>query len=413
MVEGDGVGKRVSWVELYFDLIFVFAVGQTAHVIMEQPAWSGLASALGLFAALWWTWIGFVVLYNRHGEDRPSRRLFVLAGTLPCAVAAIELQGAPRGDSAGFALALAAARLVLAVAYPLAERTSAVARRAGTGYGLSTVVFAVSAFVPGPWRFVLWGLALLQEAGFLLLADPKRRRAARERRRGRARERRPSRGEMMKVALTEPPDPDQRIDTAHLAERFGLFMIILLGEIVVSVGVASLGLSQRSLTFWLGLLGGLVLAAALWWIYFDTAAHINEYVLRASGGNPTFAYGIYAGGHLSPAFALLAIAAGVNLSLHEHPPNVAAWLVSGGLAVYLIGTRAFLTTGHAALGRVLRMLTLATTVCLGFLARTLPPANVVAVVSLWAVGVAIVVSRRQPRLLQRVIDDPLALFRTD
>ena len=84
--DGEAEGKRVSWVELYFDLIFVFAVGQAAHVIVVDPDWSGIGTALGLFVTLWWSWIGFVVLYNRHGEDRASRRLFLLAGSVPCAV---------------------------------------------------------------------------------------------------------------------------------------------------------------------------------------------------------------------------------------------------------------------------------------------------------------------------------------
>jgi Bacterial low temperature requirement A protein (LtrA) len=53
-------GKRVSWVELYLDLVFVLAVGQSVCI------------ALGLFVTLWWTWVGFTVLYNRHGDDEPA-----------------------------------------------------------------------------------------------------------------------------------------------------------------------------------------------------------------------------------------------------------------------------------------------------------------------------------------------------
>src|SRR5262249_46781533 len=101
--------KRVSFVELYFDLIFVFAARQTAHVMIEHPDWRGVAPSLGLFVPVWWTWIGFVMLYNLRGEDRTTHRLLVLAGTLPCAVAAVELHGSTGGNTAGFALALAGA----------------------------------------------------------------------------------------------------------------------------------------------------------------------------------------------------------------------------------------------------------------------------------------------------------------
>jgi low temperature requirement protein LtrA len=66
--------KRVSWVELYFDLIFVFAVSETAHVMVAGPNWGGFGRALALFVPLWWTWIGFVVLCNRHSPSAtPSR----------------------------------------------------------------------------------------------------------------------------------------------------------------------------------------------------------------------------------------------------------------------------------------------------------------------------------------------------
>ncbi len=165
--------KRVSWVELYFDLIFVFAVSETTHVMVSDPHWGGFGRALGLFIPLWWTWIGFVVLYNRQYEDRVSQRLFVLVGTLPCAVAAVETHAAATGHGAAFIAALAAARFVLALAFAF---TSDQGRQVAIGYGVSTVAFAVSAFVPGPWRYLLWAFALIQEAGFLLLRNGEGRR---------------------------------------------------------------------------------------------------------------------------------------------------------------------------------------------------------------------------------------------
>jgi low temperature requirement protein LtrA len=401
-------GKRVSWVELYFDLIFVFAISQAAHTIVARPSWSGLGVAFGVFITLWWTWIGFAVLCNRHGDDRARLRLFMLAGTLPCAIAAVELQSAPAGDTAGYTLALAAARLVLALAYPVAGE-GRIARRAGIGYAVSTVLFVVIAFVPGPGRYAILAVALAQEAAFLLTGSSRRTEIQR-RRAGRVIGERRSRTDALKAAMQAPENPEDRVDASHLAERFGLFMIILLGEIVVSVGSGALGVPEKSVAFWAGLLGGLVLAAALWWIYFDSAAHINEYVLRASGGNPAMAYGIYAGGHLGPAFALLAIAAGVNLTLHGHPPTAASWLVAGGLAAYLVGTRAFRNTQETLFGRLLRAFATAATVCIGLLQHVISPSAVLAVIAVWAVGAAALVSLRKPRLLSQLASNPLSLF---
>ena len=109
-------GKRVSWVELYLDLVFVLAVAQLAHLIVAEPEMRSVWVALGLFATLWWTWVGFAVLYNRHGVEELAPRLLFLAGSVPAGVAAVAIDGAAAGDSTVFALSLAVTRVVLAAA---------------------------------------------------------------------------------------------------------------------------------------------------------------------------------------------------------------------------------------------------------------------------------------------------------
>ena len=83
---------------------------------------------------------------------------------------------------------------------------------------------------------------------------------------------------------------------------------------------------------WAVLVAAMVLAAALWWLYFDSAAEINLKVLELSGGSPTMARAIFAVGHMLPAFALLIIAAGVGLLLEDDPPQIAYWLACVGSA---------------------------------------------------------------------------------
>lgn len=396
--------KRVSWVELYFDLIFVFAVGETARVMVSDPGWAGFGRAIGLFVPLWWTWIGFVVLYNRHQEDRISRRLFVLAGTLPCAVAAVETHAAAAGHGAAFIAALAAARLVLALAFAFTDDHG---RQVAVGYGVSTVVFAASAIVPGPWRYLLWAFALIQEGGFLLLRDGE---GSRERGGERGKERR-SRTEAWRAMLKPPDDPARRVDAGHLAERFGLMIIILLGEVVVAVGSSAVEVPVHDLRYWLGLLAGLVLAAALWWIYFTAAAPISEYVLRTSGGNPTMAYGLYAGGHLGPAFALLTMAAGMSLALSGEAPPAAAWFITGGLAAYLVGSRAMAADGRVLSGPLVNAAVVVVTVCLALLRPLISTAGVVVVAAVWAGAIAAYVTWRLPGRLKGIAADPLTFFR--
>lgn len=380
----EPAGKRVSWVELYFDLIFVFAVGQMTHIMTGEPHWSGFGVALGLFTPLWGTWVGFVILYNRHGEDRTSQRLLVLAGTLPCAVAAIETHAAAGGHEMAFAFALAGARLILALGFSF---TTGPARRVAIGYSVSAVGFVVSAFMPSPWRYLLVAFILIQEAGLLLLRYGERSDGERARERGgehdgqRDAERpaRRSRTESVLAMFKPPADPASRVDAAHLSERFGLMMMILLGEVVVAVAGSAAGVPVHGLRYWLGLLAGLVFAAALWWIYFTAAAPISEYVLRFSGGNPAMAYGLYAGGHLVPAFSLLTMAAGVSLVLSGSAHAAAAWFITGGLASYL-------------------------------LEPLISATGVLLVITAWAAAIAAYVTWRFPGRLKGVTADPLTYF---
>jgi low temperature requirement protein LtrA len=154
------------------------------------------------------------------------------------------------------------------------------------------------------------------------------------------------------------------------------------------------------------------MAGALWWLYFASAARIYERLLSLSGGNPALAYSLYAVGHLFPAFALLLVAAGVNLSLHESPPQAAVWFTTVGLTMYLAGTRVFSAPGSPRwYAGPARIAALAATVCLAFLGRVLPAPGVVVVVAAWAVGSAVVAAGIRHRALDRMGDDPVAFLR--
>lgn len=394
-------GKRVGWVELYFDLVFVFAVGQVAHVVVADPHWLSAGQMFGLFATLWWTWIGFAVLYNRRGDDgRAADRLFVLAGTIPCAIAATQAHHVFEGHPAVFAAAMAAVRVILAAAHRWPVKAELDQTRISWGYTFSAVLFGVSVFAPHTWVF--WVVALVQEAGFLLLGD-------RERHRDGPRER-PTREARWRLMFTPPRNPNLRVDSAHLAERFGLFMILLLGELVITVGTAALERPSDDLAYWLALVGGLVLAGALWWVYFTSAAEIYERMLHLSGGNPALAYSLYAGGHLMPAFSLLLIAGGVNLSLHESPPQAAMWFTTAGVTMYLAGTRVFAVGSRRWYFGLARIAALVATTCLALLDRVLPAPAVVVVIAAWAVGAAAVTAVLRGRTRDRLDDDPLTFL---
>jgi low temperature requirement protein LtrA len=294
-------GKRVSWVEAYLDLIFVLAVSRLAHVIEAKPEMASVWTALGLFVILWWTWIGFAVLYNRRGRDARPQRLLFLAGSVPAGVAAVAIAPAAEGHSAAFALSMAVTRLVLAGAQAEGEGwRDVLSRRISRAYLVAAGLFVVSIWVPEPGRYVLWAIAVAGESGVLLRDDRRAVRAARQ---------------THDVAALGPVDPGEALDPHHFAERFGLFLIILLGEVLVSAGDLPVGEEGATLGGWGSVAAAMVLAAALWWLYFDSAADFNLRVLELSGGSPAMARALFAAGHMHPAFALILIASGLSLLL--------------------------------------------------------------------------------------------------
>jgi len=141
---------------------------------------------------------------------------------------------------------------------------------------------------------------------------------------------------------------------------------------------------------WAALAAAMALAAALWWLYFDSVAELNLKVLELSGGSPVMARAIFAVGHMLPSFALLITAAGIGLLLEGEPPELAYWLTCVGIGLYMLGTRAFMM-GSKRVPRWARLLVLIATFNL---ARLDPdPHPYIWLVTLWVIGCAALTTR--------------------
>jgi low temperature requirement protein LtrA len=175
------------------------------------------------------------------------------------------------------------------------------------------------------------------------------------------------------------------LDAHHFAERFGLFIIILLGEVVVQAGEAAADGRHLSAARWSGLVAAMVLAATFWWSYFDAAAGIDLDRLKLSGGSPAVARTIFAAGHMLPAFALLIAAAGVGLLLGDDPARIGYWLTCIGTALYLAGTSNYIRS-RSRHGRVLRTAALVVTYAFGVLHPLLSPAAYLWLMAAWVAG---------------------------
>ena len=223
--------------------------------------------------------------------------------------------------------------------------------------------------MPEPGRYALWAIGIAVESGAILNED---REAARRARRNRD------------FSALAPVDPGEALDAHHFAERFGLFLIILLGEVVVWAGNAAVDGHVATFDGWVALAVAMTLAATLWWLYFDAASEINLRVLEMSGGSPTMARALFAVGHMLPSFALLITAAGVGLLLGDDPPRIAYWLACVGVGIYLSSTRVFMISASRP-GRIARLVLLIATFQLGRLNLVMGPHAYLWVLTAWAV----------------------------
>jgi low temperature requirement protein LtrA len=301
--------RRVTFLELFFDLVFVVVIAELAHRLSEHVSWSGVGWFAFLFFAVWSSWINGTLYHDLHPTDDVSVRVFTFAQMLAVAVMAVYVGDVPGQGSTGFALAYAANTLILVVLWfrtglhDPAHRPASVPY--STAYLISAALFALSVGVDEPARYWLWALALLAEiAGFIIAI----------------------------VRWTPPASQggDAAIATTpSLIERMGLFVIIVLGEVVVGAvtGMAEVRhLGANGIV--LGLLG-VIVAIGLWWLYFDLVSH------RAPVSRYTQLW-LYL--HLPMVMAIAVGGAGV-LNTVEHAseslPVEVRWLLVGALAVAL------------------------------------------------------------------------------
>ena len=298
--------RRATWLELFFDLVFVAAVSQLANALAAEPTTARFFEFLGLFLPVWWAWMGFTFYANRFDTDDLVYRLLMLVAMFGVAVLATTIPSVFRGETAGFPLAYIGVRLVLVALYARASRHVPEARTLTrtflTLFSFAILVWAVSLAFDRPWAYVVWGIALAVE-----LAAPIR--AWRSIR-------------------------DAPVDRRHLPERFGLLTLIVLGESVLAVvlGVSKVSWDAGSAA---AAVGGFVIAAALWWIYFD---FLDEGALTARGifGGLTYVYMNYL-----VVAGLAALGAGVKLAIlasgGDRHYDDTSWILCAGLALAMVG----------------------------------------------------------------------------
>jgi low temperature requirement protein LtrA len=300
--------RRATWLELFFDLVFVAAIAELSYVLLADVTVGGFARYLGYFVPIWWAWMGFTFYANRFDTDDLPYRLLTLAGMLGIAALAVNVRHVLEGPSAenAFVLSYVAIRLVLLVLYARARRHVERARPLATVFltlfGLAVLVWLASLFVAAPWRYVLWAVAL----GIELVAPLRAWRLIR----------------------------NAPIHARHIPERFGLLTIIVLGESVFAVVVGTANVQWHVGTA-LTAIAGFVIAASLWWLYFDFLDSGGA-LGRGLLGGLVFTYTnflIVAG--------LGSLGTGVKLAIfdaagRDHYADT-SWVMCAGMALFLAG----------------------------------------------------------------------------
>jgi low temperature requirement protein LtrA len=313
--------KRTGYLELFFDLVFVFAFTQVTTMVVEDTSAEGLARAALVFALVWWAWSAYAWLTNAIDVENVWTRLFVLAAMVATFFLAIAVPDAFADEGAWFAVAYFAVRVLHVALYLWGVRDDPVQRvavaRLSPWFLIAPVIALGGGFADDPWRTVLWTISIAIDVIGTLVA----------------------RG--------------FRVSAAHFAERYALIVIIALGESIVAIGVAAVGL-ERDLLFAAAVGVSFAGAAAAWWAYFDTPQLGIERVMHATGEERRgrlardlftfFHYPIVLG------IILLAVAAKKTLAAPDEPLSDAGRAALAlGFSVFLLG---FVLVRYRAVRRV-------------------------------------------------------------
>ncbi len=302
--------QRVTTLELFFDLVFVFAITQVSSFFSQDPTWGGLLRGLMVLSALWWAWSGYAWLTNALDPEEGAVRLAVLAAVAALVVVSLSVPHAFGRDGVIFGVAYLVVRALHLVLFAIAGHADPDASRpAVRGLVVSIVapvLLIVAGFLDGPAELAAWVAALA-----ILYLGP-----VVTRMRG------------------------FRVSPAHFVERFSLIIIIAIGESIVGIGVGAAGIPLDAGVIGAALLG-VVVSSCLWWSYFDWTVYVSQARLAELTGvqRATFARDAFSYLHLPMVAGIVLFAFGLKTVLPDVSaslPAVPAFGLVGGIASYFI-----------------------------------------------------------------------------
>ncbi|HEX5851078.1 MAG TPA: low temperature requirement protein A [Rubrobacter sp.] len=306
--------RSSTWLELFFDLCFVVAVAALASGLHHDPNLDGMLRFLGLFVPVWWSWMIFTWYATSFDNDDVPYRVtyFVAMLSMLGLAASVGRIGVDPSAVVGFWLAYSLMRLLVAGLFVRAGRSVPAYLRPfvacyAAGNLIGATIWLSSLLVPAPFQYALWALGLSVE-----LLGPI-------------------------LAVMTLDNPGITFHPRHIAERYGLFTLIVLGESVLAVTSGTVG-TDWAPTAVLTAVAGFVAAVSIWWLYFD---HVRSSGIEL-GPRPAFYWGY---GHYAVYAGIAAFGVGVQLAIEAAAPLYA--LASGAPASegYGLGARTVLAGG--------------------------------------------------------------------
>jgi len=321
----DDPGQRVTPLELFFDLVFVFAITQVTGFLADDPTWVGLLRGLLLLGALWWAWAAYAWLTNTLNPEEGGVRLAVFGSIAAMLIVGLATPNAFGTDGVIFGVAYFIVRALHLVLYAIAGRGDpelfrAVVRIVPTAI-LGPALLVVAGFLDGVPQMATWAAALAVDYLGVLIGHMR----------------------------------GWRVSPEHFVERHGLIVIIALGESIVALGVGAAGLPLDAGLIVAALLGMAVIAA-IWWSYFDWVAFVAQARLAEATGvdRAGLARDLYSYLHLPMVAGIVLFALGLKTTLADVDRplgTIPAVGLCGGLALYLLAHVALRLRIGGGLGR--------------------------------------------------------------
>jgi low temperature requirement protein LtrA len=304
--------QRVTPLELFFDLVFVFAFTQVTSLLSADPTWGGVLRGMLVLGALWWAWAAYAWLTNTLNPEEGEVRVgvFVVIGAM--LIVALAVPEAFDDHGVLFGVAYLVVRAMHLALYAVAAKhggdrdlLGAVIRMTPSST-ISAILIIVAGFIEGDERMALWAGALAIDYGGVLVG----------------------RGS------------GWRVSAGHFAERHGLIVIIAIGESIVAVGLGAAGVPLGARVV-LAAVFGILIAAALWWTYFDWVSIVAERVLGATTGaaQASLARDMYSYLHLPMVAGIVLYAMAMKKALGDVDSalkTVPAAALCLGLALYML-----------------------------------------------------------------------------